>query len=254
MAAAAEMRKDTQMTDYVVKVTEPALMQLCLMGLESYCVPKRFRETYGLLWGSIAHGGDERTYYRIEQVLTDAEATRGRSSVQYSEENIRLKTEVMESCWPDIAFIGDIHTHPWKDRHDADGGWRLSDGDREDVEESNTAFWRKVGLKLNLVLSIHQLGNAGWAEPKRITENNVELSNTFFWTVKNHARNQSYRLRLAAYVIDQISAGRKKQLFLSPRHNSRIWENSSVQNMNITLPKHTVRLDVPSVPGIRDPQ
>ena len=41
------------MTEFIVKVSEAAAMQLSMMGLESYCVPRQgFLETYCLLLGA----------------------------------------------------------------------------------------------------------------------------------------------------------------------------------------------------------
>lgn len=230
------------MADYVVKITETALIHLCMMGLESYCVPAQFRETYGLLWGSTNRDTNGTTYYRVEHVLTDAEAIRGRHAVEYNEDNIRLKVELMKSHWQDVVFIGDIHTHPYEDRPDARGGWRLSDVDRRDVEEKNTHFWREVNLRVNLVLSIHRMGNAGWAPPGMVGN----YGYTAQWSLTNE--EEYFRLRLAAYVVNRLGANGEAPLYLRPRHRTPRWDNSWTDNL--TLPNHEVRLEIPSVLGI----
>lgn len=238
------------MTDYVVKVTEPALMQLCLMGLESYCIPAESQETYGLLWGSKARSIDDTIHYRIDHVLTQAEAERGPDEVEYNEGGIRLQIQLMENHWPELSFIGDIHTHPFADRADAERGWKLSDDDRKDVEKTNTDFWIEVGLKVNLVLSIHLLGNGGWANPGRIGKK----ENTAEWTVRNRREEEYYRLRLAAYVVNPIEDNDgEERLFLRPRHHQPFWDNGwRTMLPRGRFPQHRVRLEVPSVLGLED--
>ena len=230
------------MTVFLVKVSEAATMQLSMMGLESYCVPRQgFLETYGLLLGAVADDGADRTCYRIEHVLTDRQAARSASHVTPSKENIRLKIELMKNHWPDHLLIGDIHTHPYEGRQDARAGWKLSDGDREDVEEGNTTFWLEVGIKINLVLSIHLMDNAGWQASGRI----AQYTNTAKWTIRN--QDEHYRLRLAAYVVNRFENEGNAALYLSPRHQSPVWQGRPHQSVGRLAREHTVLLEIPSV-------
>ena len=62
-----------------------------------------------------------------------------------------------------------LHTHPYKNRKEARRGYKLSDGDRKDVEETNHRFWFAAELKVNLVMAIYPLETAGWQEPGRMS-------------------------------------------------------------------------------------
>ena len=230
------------MTVFVVKVSDAAAIQSSMMGLESYCVPRQgFLETYGLLLGTISDSDTGRRCYRIEHILTDRQAARKRTEVEYNKTNIRLKVELMKNHWPDLRLIGDIHTHPHADRENARGGWRLSEGDRQDVEEENTKFWLEIGLKVNLVLSIHLLENAGWQAPGRIGRR----TNTAKWTLRN--QDEYYRLRLAAYVVNQLDNEAEQGLYLSPRHRPPVWCGRPHQDVGRMARQHRVHLDIPSV-------
>lgn len=236
------------MTKYVVEVSDSALMHLCLIGLESYCMPRIPKETYGILWGRTEAPHQEKVYYHVDHVSSDIEAERRNDHVKYNKQNLTLKADLVRAVWPSLSFLGDFHTHPYTKRRDARGGWQISEGDRLDVEETNRRFWHKQGLKVNLVMSIHPLKNRGSQTPGRIKgRDNTQHYNTVQWTLRFHAKKQYYRLRLAAYVVNQISDGRRNSLLLSPRE--RDWKDDWLHQREIDPPHHSVRLDVPSVLG-----
>ena len=231
------------MTQYIVEVSDSALMHLCLISLESYCIPRRPKETYGLLWGRAITEATDRVYYYVDQVSTDIEAERTGRWVSYNRRCLALKTSLVSECWPSLSFLGDFHTHPSESREDARGDWKLSDGDREDVEETNRKFWHGQGLRVNLVMSIYPLQNVGWQDPGRIKEKDYTVK----WTLRNYVDERYFRLRLAAYVVNRADDGRRHSLILSPREAN--WNNSWINQRGIDLPDHSVRLEVPSVIG-----
>lgn len=232
---------------HILEVSDSALMHMCLMGLESYHHPRRHVETYGLLWGTSSYKEhkkpDEiRYHYRIDHALTDIEAERTKDEVRSDLHNLELKKRIIEDCWPALSFLGDFHTHPFEDEEDARGRERLSDGDREDVEESrNRTFWYRVGLKINLVMSIYPLGNAGSKDPVRVKNHIVE------WTLRDNAQKEYYRLQLAAYVINKVRDGRRHSLILTPRE--RGWNNRWIKERKIKIPEQEIWLQIPSVLG-----
>ena len=231
------------MTDYIVEVSDLELMHLCLIGLESYCVPRIPKETYGLLWGSMANKSTGKIHYRIEQVSTDIEAERTSGWVKYNQKSLMLKKSITKECWPSLSFLGDFHTHPYKNRKEAWGGYKLSDGDRKDVEETNHRFWFAAELKVNLVMAIYPLETAGWQDPGRIGDRDYTVK----WTLRNYVEENYYRLRLAAYVVNPVTDGRRHSLIVSPREGN--WKDSWIRRRGIDIPEHTVRLDIPSVLG-----
>ena len=218
------------MASYVVEVTDSALMHLCISGIESYCLAKGPKETYGLIWGSVIRSQPAVTHFRIDHVFIDIAAKRKKNSVTYSEEGLNLKRRVLSRCWPTQAFLGDFHTHPYLNLKEVTNDtelYRASDTDRQDVEEVNKAFWLKVGLKVNLILTICKLKRLGSAQPKRLEDHIIE------WTLGG-----TYRLWLAGYVARKRS-DKRSGLFLSPREKS--WPSA--------VREHRVRLDIPSVIG-----
>ena len=235
--------KEHVLTEYIVEVSDSALMHLCLIGLESYCVPRNPKETYGLLWGSMANKSTEKIHYQIDQVSTDIEAERTSGCVEYNKKSLKLKKSIIKECWPSLSFLGDFHTHPYKNKEEARGGYKLSDDDRKDVEETNRTLWFEADLKVNLVMAIYPLGNVGWQGPGRIGDRDYTVK----WTLRNYVQETYYRLRLAAYVVNPVNDGRRHSLIVSPRE--RNWKDSWIRQRGIDIPEHKVRLDIPSVLG-----
>lgn len=107
---------------YVVKVSEAALAQICLNGLEAYVIggngPKgrtNLLETYGLLWGHEVSLPDGKTLYSIEFMSVDTSAATTRNSFLPNPSALHMKTDIISSFWPQYEFIGDFHTHPYSD-------------------------------------------------------------------------------------------------------------------------------------------
>ena len=225
------------MSKYTVEITDTALMYLCVAGLESYCVPREPKETYGLLWGAKSLRREDETYYRVDHVFTDIEAKRKVDWVRYNMESLRLKQEIVGACWPTQAFLGDFHTHPCGQLNEIENACRLSEGDRVDVEEGNCEFWLEHELSVNLLLTIVKLRIHGHARPKRRAHHIIE------WTLHGY-----YRLRLSAYVVDRFTdAEDRNRLFLSPREAH--WNDGGEEEETIESREHEVWLDVPSVLG-----
>lgn len=106
------------------------------------------------------------------------------------------------------------------------GQCELSGDDRKDIEDRS--FWYDKGLKVSMVMAIHELKRSPRKEHERINDH------TILWTLDN-----GYRFGLAAYVANRVP--RKKSLFLSPRETD--WPDPSVRG------GHRVWLDIPSVLG-----
>ena len=214
------------MTDYTVEISDSALMHLCIAGLESYRVPNKSKEVFCLLWGNMSKKEKNETYYRIDHVFTDIEAKRKKNSVEYNKKGLRLKQKIIDGCWPTQTFLGDFHTHPCDDLIEIKSQCGLSGGDRKDIEDRS--FWCDKGLKVSLVMAIHELKKSPRKKHKRIDSHKI------LWTLDN-----GYRFGLAAYVADRVPG--KKRLFLSPREPD--WPEPPVQR------DHRIWLDIPSVMG-----
>ncbi|HYF76068.1 MAG TPA: hypothetical protein VD973_02960 [Symbiobacteriaceae bacterium] len=182
-------------TGYVIRIEEPALIQLCLAGLEAYSVahlregPRIQLETYGTLWGHKVDLPDGRPLYSVQMATTDTSARMARSSVETAEGSLELKRDLMTSFWPQLEFLGDFHTHPY--RHPEEVGpeqYSFSKGDREDIEDRSD-FWLRHGYRVGLVLTIAQLKRASSRDHRWLEENTIEF------TLGN------YRMWLKAYVV-----------------------------------------------------
>lgn len=182
---------------YVVRVSENALIQLCLSGLEAYSVWHRQKgartrlETYGGLWGHelVLPGG--RMLYSVELATVDTSAERGHDYAYPVDGALELKRDVMTSFWPQYDFLGDFHTHPYKTLSEAVGkkfrNYVFSEADRERIED-HSQYWVKQNYRVGLVLTIAQMARASRREHTKIEEGTVEF------TLGN------YRLWLKAYV------------------------------------------------------
>jgi len=182
---------------YYVRLSEDALVQLVLAGLEAYCVDHAHDghhrsgvETYGSLWGhQIRPGGSGPTLYCIEQVAVDTSAERARTSVHPSSAALMLKREVMSSLWPQYDFLGDIHTHPFGNHSKvlaSEHGFSAIDID--DII-GHSAYWADHGYRVGMVLTISWMKRAS-VDPKVETLD----SSTLRFTLKN------VRMWLKAYV------------------------------------------------------
>lgn len=182
---------------YYVRLSEDALVQLVLAGLEAYCVDHahdgRRRsgvETYGSLWGhQVRSGAHGPTIYCVEQVGIDTSAERDRWSVHPSSEALTLKRQVMESLWPQYDFLGDVHTHPFGHMSEVSATERgFSEIDIDDIV-SHSAYWEDHGYRVGMVMSIAWMKRAT-ADPK------IEIldASTVRFTLRN------LRMWLKAYV------------------------------------------------------
>ncbi len=122
---------------YVVRVAEPALMQLCLAAMEAYVVgnPEAFEvETFGLLWGTArVHRASKKTFFSVEHASTHLSAKGDHDSVRPDMNAIRLQRDLMEKLWPQLGCLGPHHTHPYNSFKDmkAVEGWNPSSADRQ---------------------------------------------------------------------------------------------------------------------------
>lgn len=214
------------MTKYAVEISDTALMHLCVAGLESYNHEDGLRETFCLLWGSETHRRRNETYFRVDHAFTDIDAEREEEGINYNEQGLRLKREIMERCWPTQVFLGDFHTHPYAALDDVPRAPGASGADRRDIERHNLNLWLDVDLKISLILSIAQLQRGSNKPPRRL----IGMDHVVEWTLDG-----SYRLWLAAYVAVRCRDG----FFLHPRGSNEI--NAGQQ--------HSVWLDVPAVLG-----
>ncbi|MGE5674875.1 MAG: hypothetical protein ACM3XM_13550 [Mycobacterium leprae] len=187
---------------YIVRISEEALIQICLSGLEAYSVHHlrggaRLRlETYGLLWGHETLQPDGRTSYSVDTVSVDTSARMDHAEVLPRVSALELKRDLMTSFWPHLEFLGDFHSHPYPDTAGVveERLYRFSDNDRDAIEGSPD-LWRRHGYRVGLVLTVGALKRASRRPHRWLDSGTVEF------TLGN------YRLWLKAYVTYEEEAG-----------------------------------------------
>lgn len=192
---------------YVVRLSESALIQLCLSAMEAYSVShlrkgRRVQlETYGLLWGHEALLPDGRTLYAIEMASVDTSARMEHSSVHRSEHALELKRDLMTSFWPQLEFLGDFHSHPYPQGTNVVGErlYEFSAEDRTDIEE-NSGFWQRHGYRIGLVITLTALKRSSSRLDKWLNRSTLEftLGNYRLWLKAYVAYEQDGTLRLTA--------------------------------------------------------
>ncbi len=181
---------------YVVRVSENALISLVLSSLEAYSVkkkdikekgrPKSRIEVYGSLFGHEITLKNREVIYQIEMAHTDTTAEQRRSSIDENKEAISLKVDVITSFWPHLKYLGDFHSHPFKNTREvmASKMYCMSENDREWLNDN---FWKQKGYRVGMVVTIAAMEKAGRKACNWVANNCVE------------ATMGNYRMWLAAY-------------------------------------------------------
>lgn len=175
---------------YVVRMSECALVQLCLSGLEAYVVPHGSRhrndsvETYGLLWGHESKLADGRTLYSVELATTDTSAAMAPGSFTPKDEALILKSGIVQSYWPQFGFLGDFHSHPYASLQEVDDvrGYEFSEPDFRRIERF-PEYWIERGYRIGLALTIAAMKKSGSASDNWVQPNTVRftLANLRLW-------------------------------------------------------------------------
>lgn len=189
--------------EYIVRISENALITLVLSSLEAYSVkkkdikekgrPKSRIEVYGSLFGHEVIMKDREILYQIEMAHTDTTAEQRRSSVDENKEAISLKADIITSFWPHLIYLGDFHSHPFKNTKEVldNKMYFMSDDDREWLKDT---FWKQKGYRVGLVVTIAAMEKAGRKVSGWVATNCVEA------TLGN------YRIWLSAYCAYSVKS------------------------------------------------
>ncbi|MBF0436793.1 MAG: hypothetical protein HQL77_15675 [Magnetococcales bacterium] len=181
--------------DYLVRISENALMELVLATMESYAVQDdnkkksangaKYSETYGLIWGSEVDLDDDLVLFNVDNVTLDAMTLRSGASVLPSS-GLEIKRDAVNYFWPHIELLGDFHTHPFTDYLDVTAElFRLSETDRKKIEENQIL---DPDIRVSLIITTAPLKKRGELR-KQLTDS------TIVWTMGD------FRFWLTAYVI-----------------------------------------------------
>lgn len=177
---------------YVVRVSENALISLVLSSLEAYSVkkkdikekgrPKSRIEVYGSLFGHEVIMKNKEILYQVEMAHTDTTAEQRRSSVDENKEAISLKADVITSFWPHLIYLGDFHSHPFKNTKEVRNNkmYFMSQDDREWLKDN---FWKQKGYRVGLIMTLAAMEKAGRKANDWVATNCVEatLGNYRMW-------------------------------------------------------------------------
>jgi hypothetical protein len=199
---------------YIVRISEPALIQMVLNGLEAYSIGEiksnrqhRKLETIGLLWGH-EHSLEEQILYCIEMVSIETSAERKQSSVSSEDDSLNLKHDIITSFWPHLDFIGDFHTHPYKDCKDVinDKGYFFSDYDYKSINKFSD-FWINYNYRVGIVLTIATMERKGSRKHDWVNNSTIEftLGNCRMWLKTYVTYLENEKLLISEHNDEKIS-------------------------------------------------
>lgn len=178
------------MTNYIIQVSDDALMEMSLVSLEGYIVPMRSPkpskkshdglEACGLLWGHQVVLPDGDILYSVEKLTVDSMAYRCPGEV-WPSNGLGVIKDLITSYWPKYEFLGDFHTHPYEHYTEVKElqGWEFSEADRRSmVYKAST----EIDFRLSLVMTISSLKRATNRKPDDFTHYITwDFNNYRFW-------------------------------------------------------------------------
>lgn len=181
--------------DYLVRISENALMELVVAAMESHAVQadhrkksatgEKYHEAYGLVWGTEVDLEDDLVLFNVDNVTLDAVALRSGSSA-VPNTGLEIKRDAVNYFWPQVELLGDFHTHPFTDYLDVTAElFRFSEADRKSIEENQIL---DPDIRVSMIITSAPLKKRGELR-KHISDNTV------VWTMGD------FRFWLTAYVI-----------------------------------------------------
>ena len=165
---------------YVVNVSDEALDAMLLAATEAYCfgVGRRTKgeprvEVDGYLWGFHRDDPDANyTWIQVERFAPSMSSRRSPDWVEPNEESAKLMHAIMTRRTPQLAFVGEVHTHPYDSLSQVleINGWEFSKMDREATSET---VWQLCGehSPLWIVIAIAPLQRVQGSEgPRNLDE------------------------------------------------------------------------------------
>jgi len=199
---------------YIIRISENAVIQMCLNGLEAYSIAhkrgKRFQkhlETLGQLWGHELELPNKKTLYCVELTSIDTSAERYQDSCEPNDEALQLKRNILTSFWPQYDFLGDFHTHPYQNYLDVpkEKLYLFSEADFESIE-NRTEFWEPNNYRVGLVLTIAQMSKRSSKGFRRYDSSTLEftLGNYRVWLKGYVAYIDGKEIKLSEHYDDGV--------------------------------------------------
>lgn len=180
--------EDYNIDGYVIRVTEEAFMQLCLAGLEAYCVPHRKSkrrvenglETYGTLWGHECRLPNGKTFYGVEYASVDTSAEREPNRCGARPGALELKRSIISSSFPQYSFLGDFHTHPHETTREVRQRQCYTPSFEDYISIEDDPYWLENDYKVGLILTIVMLQRQQRTTWRRVSSSTVEGTMGYF--------------------------------------------------------------------------
>jgi hypothetical protein len=223
------------MPNYIIQISDDALMEMSLAALEAYVVPERQvspkkklkteLETYGLLWGHEITLPDGDILYSVQKLTVDAMAHRRTDSV-FPSGGLKVMKDMITSYWAQYSFLGDFHSHPYEHYTDVENikGYEFSEGDRKSMEINKNS---DDDFRISLVMTIASLKKISDSQPEQIADNII------CWTFNN------YRFWLNACLVhNEYDEDEDEITVLLPNspHWKKKYESSEVNNVCLHCP------------------
>lgn len=159
------------MSDCFVSLSDQAFFTVVTAALEAYKVNhakydsdevQQYLETYGNLWGYRNTSGLGEDVFRVVMADVSTAAHRDQSFVIDKPESYEAKTQFVSTYFPELAFLGDYHSHPYKIEGDGvkteldlerQKLYRFSNGDFNGVKYHQNELGRdyRVGLVATVI-------------------------------------------------------------------------------------------------------
>ena len=174
-----------------VRFSDTALDSMLMAATEAYFLGDGRRigtyvEIDGYLWGFYADLDDDYTVIQVERFAPSLSSKRTPESVEPNEDAALLLHNVMAQLCPQLAFLGEVHTHPYDSLDQARDarGWLFSDEDRESM---SATVWDLTGDRppLWLVIAIAPLQRVRDTLPMEVDDASgawcFDLGDMRFW-------------------------------------------------------------------------
>ena len=177
--------------DYIVNISDEALDAMLLAATEAcrFGVGRRtkgepFVEIDGYLWGY--HRDDSAakyTWIQVERFAPSMSSTRSPDWVKPNEEAAELMHAIVTRRTPELAFVGEVHTHPYGRLSEVleVRGWEFTPEDRV----SSDTVWHLCGERppLWIVIATAPLQKVYRSEGTHLKENllQFDVGDMRFW-------------------------------------------------------------------------
>lgn len=175
---------------YLIRVADDALESLALAAIEACCLGdgqgRDFKqvETYGYLWGHRKIAPDLTTVFVVKASVSIS-ARRGKSYVIPNPQALPLKDNFVARWSPHLAFLGEFHSHPFKDFASvrSSRGFEFSEQDIDSFVGDDPLWARSSNNPIMLVVTVCRLSQvrSSWCSRPRGNVFSFSVGEFRFW-------------------------------------------------------------------------